>query len=1023
MPKLIIPQPDMGGSLTSENPDAVAAKIASAAEIGNTQRTQGAAAAASGAGIGSVMMQAAKDLQNRSQQYFNEAQASFNDSVFNDTYAKANREYNQRVEERSNKQYDENGQPTFATLSSDIAKIGQEIEAKYGENLTNPDVRSRFNNQFNNVKTSREMSAGQEARTQQHEVAKGSLVANITQATNTAVAQPQNRDMYYTQAANAIDEGVKAGYVHPDDAARNKEKLRSDIYKGSIETLNMTDPKAVQELLSTNTPEELRLNHQEYGALIAKNSTALQIQHNRENAIQKEQEQVQLQQYNFNDEALQVAIREGKATRLDAETMYEKGMINHSQMTSRVLQALEATGVSAKQAAILTAITGDMASGTNLSSYTPSQIDDHYNQTIGLASGNGQKPLSMMQKAQIAAKYNSPVPGFSAEIKGIVLGEKDPAKVLQAVQAMDFATTQSPRLAEGVDKQTLGIVSIIAVQTKGTNQDPARVVQAAREQVMNIDPTVKEFRTTHFSEQDKFKSSNIEDTINKTIKSDLPGNVKVQPDLIPMYNSLLKEAYAITGDEEASIKMVQSWTAGTVGATKVNNTPGLIRDKQTAMMFPPEQVFPQYKSEEIRANINQSVAGLLEGNEHNPAGLTPDQVFIGSDQTTRQDLKNPSYQLYFLDKDGNKNLVLDKNGIPQHYTLDGTERAKIDQARIDGLRVQHEKALEGNSAQKELQNRTLDKIFQQSRKANSVYELAQKYVGMGEIKDNAILSQTMGKMLGQGIDPSRTPWCAAFVNTMLQANGIKGSGSLTAISFLQWGKPTSTPQQGDVVVTQPLVKGATGHVGLFAGYEYQNGHRMVKILAGNASDRVAYQTFPESVIRGYRQPPSVSELQTDPTMKGVVAMNSVPRGIRNNNPGNLKIGGTFQKYATPEEGIAAMGNLIDKFGASGRNTPQTFIKGANGKGGWSTTDQEEYIRNISKTLGIDRNQPIDLSNPEIKNKLIDIIIRQENGSNPYKKIADASKYADPPGSNGQTIPHDVYEDVARNLDKGKGHEG
>ncbi len=1035
MAKLLIPQADANGQLAPANVDKIASNVASGAAMGDTQRTAGASAAAQGAGIGSVMMQAAKDLQNRSQQYFNEAQASFNDSIFNDTYSKATQEYNQQVLERMNKTVDENGNPTFATLNSDISQIGQSISDKYGQGLTNPDVRARFNSQFNNIQTARLQSAGEHSRDQQNNFAISSLTTNLTQSVNNSVADPINRDMYFTQASNAIDEGVKAGYINPLDAVKAKEKLRSDTYKGSIESLNLVDPKSVQDILKNNTPEDLKLNHNEYRELFAKNQTALYEFHDRAVKIQKEQEQIKLQSYNLNAQDAAVGIAKGQITPLGVQTLYDKGQINHKQWQVLTEKALTASGVSAKEAATLTAITGDLASGTNLSQYSSSDINKHYEQSIGLASGNGQQPLSIMQKAQIASKYNAPVPGFDNEIKAIVLGEKDPAKVVQAVQAMDFATTQSPRLAEGVDKQTLGIVSLIALQTKGTNQDSARVVQNARDAVMNIDPSVREFRATHFSEQDKFKAANLEDTINSTIKSDIPGRSKIQPDLLPMYNGLLKEAYNITGNDDAAIKMVQNWTAGTVGTTKVNNTPGFFRDKQTAMLFPPEKVLPQYTPEEVRANLNQSVAGLLVDNPHMPAGLKPDEVFIGSDQTTRQDLKNPSYQLYFLDKDGNKQMVLDKNGLPQHYVIDATERAKMDQAKEDALRVQHESALQGNQGQKDLQNRKLDDIFRSSRTSSSVLDLAQKYVGLGEIKDKAILSQTMSKMLGQGIDPSRTPWCAAFVNTMLQANGIKGSGSLTAVSFLQWGRPTSTPQAGDVVVTQPMAAGMTGHVGLFSGYEYQNGHRMVKILAGNAGDKVAYQLVPEAAVRGYRQPPSVSELQTDPTMQGVMKMASGnPRGLRNNNPGNLEktpqqwegeVQGKdprFKTFATPEDGIRGIQTSLLKKVDRGLDTVNKIISSYAPS---FENDTKAYITDVSKTLGIDPNTPLDLkNNTDLRAKFIGAMINHENGKNPFghEKIkkaitADASKFAAPPN-----IPHEVYEDVARGLDKGRSSE-
>jgi hypothetical protein len=110
-----------------------------------------------------------------------------------------------------------------------------------------------------------------------------------------------------------------------------------------------------------------------------------------------------------------------------------------------------------------------------------------------------------------------------------------------------------------------------------------------------------------------------------------------------------------------------------------------------------------------------------------------------------------------------------------------------------------------------------------------------------------------------------------------------------------------------------------------------------------------------------------------------------PIGIRNHNPGNIKDPktGKFKVFGSPEEGLQAMDGLIDRYGATGRNTPTKFIKGNGKQGGWSATDQNEYIGNISKKLGIGPDDEINFNDPQTKAKLRDAIIRQENGSNPY----------------------------------------
>ncbi len=757
MPKLSIPNVSASEQFTPASIEGVAGAVASGAAMGDTQRTAGAAATAQGAGIGDIMEQAAKDATERNQQYFNEAQQAIDDSIYNDAMTKARTDYTQQTLDRLNKPYDENGNPTFATLPDDIGKIGEEIRSKYAGSLANPRVAGRFNTDFNTLQANQSIQAMQQARQDMQQFTVGSMYKNITSATDGAIkagvrGDPVTRDLYFTQGLDALNAGLKNGSISPVEFEQGKEKLRSQVYYGTLKTMNDLDPNGLQQILQTNTPEDLKLNQVEYGNLVQSNLAAVNAYKEQQAKITKEQEQIQLQQFTFNKDEAGVGIKSGQVTSTDVDKMLERGDINHPMWSDLKIKALESEGVSAKKSATIRDITGDINTGRPLTKYSESDINDYYQHTVTLLG----KDVTILQKAQIAASAKTPITDFTNEIKGIVRGEKDPNKVAAAVQALDYAAQNNPYAIQSMDKETLGLVSVMATQMKATNQDPARAIDNARKAVMEIDPSVREFRSTHFSAQDKFKPENIEETINKTIQQQTSGvmtNTKIQPDLIPMYDSLFKEAYNITGDQDSAIAMVKQWTQGTVGATAVNTIPGTFKDKETAMLFPPEKVFPQYKPEEIRANINQSVAGLLLDNPHNPTGLTPDQVFIGSDASTRQNLKAPNYLLYFFDSDGNKQILLDKNGLPQHYKLDATERAKIEQAREDRLRAQHEgPSAEGNARQKDFMNQnttgsTLDKIFMKSQSSTSAYDLAQKYVGLGEIKDNKILSQTMHKCM------------------------------------------------------------------------------------------------------------------------------------------------------------------------------------------------------------------------------------------------------------------------------------
>jgi uncharacterized protein (TIGR02594 family) len=136
----------------------------------------------------------------------------------------------------------------------------------------------------------------------------------------------------------------------------------------------------------------------------------------------------------------------------------------------------------------------------------------------------------------------------------------------------------------------------------------------------------------------------------------------------------------------------------------------------------------------------------------------------------------------------------------------------------------------------------------------SFFDIANKYRGKSETGDKGVL-ESFFRAANENLDPEKTAWCAAFVNAVLAAGGVHGTGSLAARSFLTYGKDdTHSPQQGDIVV---LRTGANqSHVGLLDSIDKAGN---VRVLAGNTSNRVAEATYSKGQVLAIRRPPTPSE--------------------------------------------------------------------------------------------------------------------------------------------------------------------
>lgn len=126
---------------------------------------------------------------------------------------------------------------------------------------------------------------------------------------------------------------------------------------------------------------------------------------------------------------------------------------------------------------------------------------------------------------------------------------------------------------------------------------------------------------------------------------------------------------------------------------------------------------------------------------------------------------------------------------------------------------------------------------------------------------------------------------------------------------------------------------------------------------------------------------------------------SIPRGIRNNNPGNIEAGDQWVGLAAPEEmtdaqreeqrfavfrapewGIRAMVRLLLKYKSYGLNTVAGII------GRWAPPGENAtgaYAAAVAAEMGVEPDAVIDVEDPATMRALVTAIIRHENGQQPY----------------------------------------
>ena len=121
-----------------------------------------------------------------------------------------------------------------------------------------------------------------------------------------------------------------------------------------------------------------------------------------------------------------------------------------------------------------------------------------------------------------------------------------------------------------------------------------------------------------------------------------------------------------------------------------------------------------------------------------------------------------------------------------------------------------------------------------------------------------------------------------------------------------------------------------------------------------------------------------------------------PRGIRNNNPGNIRWGDdwkglvpetqrtdkSFCQFTKPEYGIRAMIVILRNYQRKhGLNTVSGIINR------WAPpneNDTQSYINSVANATGVPPDQRIDTGDSRFMMNLLQSIIQHENGCQPYK---------------------------------------
>jgi len=155
------------------------------------------------------------------------------------------------------------------------------------------------------------------------------------------------------------------------------------------------------------------------------------------------------------------------------------------------------------------------------------------------------------------------------------------------------------------------------------------------------------------------------------------------------------------------------------------------------------------------------------------------------------------------------------------------------------------------------------------------------------------------------------------------------------------------------------------------------------------------------------RPGFVAGREADPAHRifgGADVAEGMPRGFRNNNPGNIRVGDpwtglapldeqkSFQQlekafgvFREPEWGLRAIARLLRKYKSKGFDTPRKIIER------WAPVSDgnnvDSYSGHLAEALGVNRDDVVDANDDDVAVKMMLAIATHENGSKPpYSQV-------------------------------------
>lgn len=657
-----------------------------AGSVGAGQAAIGQAVSAAGRAfqnteIGNMARQVGSMIAAEGKRYFEESKRAHQTGVYANAMREATVKFDQARMERESQVTDKHGNPTFKTLAQDIGTIGNNVIDEIAGNIIDPEVSSKFRNQFMSYVADQQIRALKVSRRQQIGFAKQSVDQGLSGLLQQATTSPVTSvPVYEGLARQLLNDSAISGVISPEERAQKESEFVTEARTASLKNAIQQDPATATVMLKEQTPEQLGLAPEKVSELNKildakmrsdeiqeiKAKEAAEIEQNNQKGLVVQELEKRMEADALREDELLSSIES-----LDKQTAKQLKRKYINETKKRVAENREARDISLK-----------VAKGELLFDIPPAKLDNHYKNMVESQERLLGQKLNLAQKAELVSTYKGEIPLFAKEVDSSILaGTKEQAAA--AIEALTYIQDRNAHTAYngGISKKAKDIAAEAEILNQRAGFSLPEAVDKARTRIDSLTAEQRSQFDQEFRGISEFNNKNFKDTaadelgLSKTFWFD----TELSGEAATTYKHLVRDSFKETGNIEAAKLQAKRFMDATHGVSKINGS------DEIYMFAPPEKLFPNIPVEKFRAQIEQEATPVL------PHNIMKEDVRIFADRTTRS-RSVPSYKLYYMDKElGVPVPLLNDNGTQLRWVPDvisiGKEQEVEAQIEAERLRI------------------------------------------------------------------------------------------------------------------------------------------------------------------------------------------------------------------------------------------------------------------------------------------------------------------------------------------------